>query len=108
MEYVGIDVHASESQICTLTEPGEILERRVRTRTNYSGGIQGGKKVKALVQAHRNGYFYALDRTNGKFLYAKPFCEITWGKVNPDGTITVNDDILGAVLQFGHHCAGPP
>jgi len=50
----------------------------------------GGKKVKALVQAHRNGYFYALDRTNGKFLYAKPFCQITWGKVNPDGTVTVD------------------
>jgi hypothetical protein len=32
MEYIGIDVHASESQICTLTEQGEILERRVRTR----------------------------------------------------------------------------
>ncbi|NOY29637.1 MAG: PQQ-dependent dehydrogenase, methanol/ethanol family [Planctomycetes bacterium] len=37
-----------------------------------------GKKVKALVQAHRNGYFYCLDRENGKFLYGKPFCEVTW------------------------------
>lgn len=26
MEYIG-DVHAGESQICTLTEQGEILER---------------------------------------------------------------------------------
>jgi len=37
-----------------------------------------GKKVKALVQAHRNGYFYCLDRKNGEFLYGKPFCEVTW------------------------------
>ncbi len=49
-----------------------------------------GKKVKAMVQAHRNGYFYALDRTNGKFLYAKPFCKVTWGKVNDDGTVSVD------------------
>jgi|TARA_B100000959_G_C14968261_1_gene618678 alcohol dehydrogenase (cytochrome c) len=37
-----------------------------------------GNTVKALVQAHRNGYFYCLNRENGKFLYGKPFCEITW------------------------------
>ena len=37
-----------------------------------------GKTVKALVQAHRNGYFYCLNRENGEFLYGKPFCEVTW------------------------------
>jgi len=39
---------------------------------------QDGKKIKALVQAHRNGYFYCLNRENGKFIYGKPFCEVTW------------------------------
>ena len=34
--------------------------------------------MKALVQAHRNGYFYCLNRENGEFLYGKPFCEVTW------------------------------
>ncbi len=37
-----------------------------------------GKTVKALVQAHRNGYFYCLNRENGAFIYGKPFCEVTW------------------------------
>ena len=37
-----------------------------------------GKPTKALVQAHRNGYFYCLNRENGEFLYGKPFCEVTW------------------------------
>jgi hypothetical protein len=32
MEHVGIDVHARESQVCILTESGEIVERRIRTR----------------------------------------------------------------------------
>ena len=30
------------------------------------------------MQAHRNGYFYCLNRENGEFLYGKPFCEVTW------------------------------
>jgi len=37
-----------------------------------------GKKIKALVQAHRNGYFYCLNRETGAFIYGKPFCEVTW------------------------------
>ncbi len=39
-----------------------------------------GRKVKAVVQADRNGYFYALDRTNGKLLRAAPYTKITWTK----------------------------
>jgi alcohol dehydrogenase (cytochrome c) len=46
----------------------------------------GGKKVKAVIQANRNGYFYALDRTNGKFLFARPYTNINWSKgIGPDG-----------------------
>ncbi len=37
-----------------------------------------GKPTKALVQAHRNGYFYCLNRETGAFLYGKPFCEVNW------------------------------
>jgi alcohol dehydrogenase (cytochrome c) len=37
-----------------------------------------GKPVKALVQAHRNGYFYCLNRETGEFLYGKPFGEVNW------------------------------
>ena len=38
-----------------------------------------GKTTKVLMQANRNGYFYVLDRTNGKLLSANPFAKkITW------------------------------
>ncbi len=38
-----------------------------------------GKPVKAALQSNRNGFFYILDRTNGKFLYATPTVEgINW------------------------------
>ncbi len=45
-----------------------------------------GQPRKLLVQANRNGFFYALDRTNGKFLFARPFGQVTWAReIGPDG-----------------------
>jgi PQQ-dependent dehydrogenase (methanol/ethanol family) len=38
-----------------------------------------GSDRKLLLHANRNGYFYVLDRTNGKFLLGKPFVKkLTW------------------------------
>src|SRR6202140_4242124 len=31
-----------------------------------------------ILQANRNGFFYAIDRTNGKLLFANPFAKVTW------------------------------
>jgi len=39
-----------------------------------------GQPRKLLIQANRNGFFYVLDRTNGKFLFAKPYATQTWAK----------------------------
>ena len=39
-----------------------------------------GKSVAALLLANRNGFYYALDRSNGQFLYAKAFVKQTWSK----------------------------
>ena len=52
MDYIGIDVHASESQICTLTEQGEILERRVRTRSGRFAEVLGDRpRARILIEA---------------------------------------------------------
>jgi alcohol dehydrogenase (cytochrome c) len=39
-----------------------------------------GKQRKLLLHADRNGVFYALDRTDGKFLFAAPYVHTTWVK----------------------------
>jgi alcohol dehydrogenase (cytochrome c) len=46
-----------------------------------------GQPRKLLVEANRNGFVYVLDRTNGKFLAAKPFVEkLNWAKgIDADG-----------------------
>ncbi len=37
-----------------------------------------GKMRKLLIQANRNGFFYALDRTDGKLLAANPYIKVNW------------------------------
>ena len=39
-----------------------------------------GRERKVLLQANRNGFFYALDRTDGKFIYGFPYVHQTWAK----------------------------
>jgi alcohol dehydrogenase (cytochrome c) len=57
----------------------------------------GGTKRKLLAWANRNGFYYLLDRTNGKFLLGTPFVRQTWAAgldgngrplVRPDSTPT--------------------
>ncbi|HQR32540.1 MAG TPA: PQQ-dependent dehydrogenase, methanol/ethanol family [Blastocatellia bacterium] len=37
-----------------------------------------GQPRKLMIQANRNGFFYVLDRTNGKLLHAAPYVRQTW------------------------------
>jgi alcohol dehydrogenase (cytochrome c)/quinohemoprotein ethanol dehydrogenase len=39
-----------------------------------------GAVRKVIMQAPKNGYFYVLDRTNGKFISGKPYTEVNWSK----------------------------
>jgi alcohol dehydrogenase (cytochrome c) len=39
-----------------------------------------GQPRKVMMWANRNGFFYTLDRTTGKFLQGKPFVKVTWTK----------------------------
>ena len=37
-----------------------------------------GQPRKAMLWGNRNGFFYALDRTTGKYLKGTPFVKVTW------------------------------
>ena len=39
-----------------------------------------GQPRKVVMQAPKNGYFYVIDRTNGKLISAQPFATVTWAK----------------------------
>jgi alcohol dehydrogenase (cytochrome c) len=50
-----------------------------------------GHARKLLVQANRNGFYYVLDRTDGKFLAAKAFGTVTWATgIGKDGKPILN------------------
>ncbi len=50
-----------------------------------------GRPVKAVMFASKNGYFYVLDRVNGKFVYALQYThQLNWGKVMPDGSVQID------------------
>jgi alcohol dehydrogenase (cytochrome c) len=50
-----------------------------------------GHPRKIFYQAARNGWFYVVDRTNGKLIYAKPFTKVTsvtgYDKAHDIGTV---------------------
>ncbi len=60
----------------------DAVEIPVLVDANYEG-----QPRKLLVQANRNGYYYVLDRTNGKFLHGTPFLKtLTWSTgLTPEG-----------------------
>ncbi len=74
----------------------------VQTPVLIDGTIDG-KPRKLLAQASRNGYFFVLDRTNGKSVVTTPFIEsLNWSKgVRPNGSPDPNPEkypSLGGVI----------
>ena len=52
MENIGIDVHKKESQLCIITEAGEVLELRIRTeRGRFKEELGARGKAKVLMEA---------------------------------------------------------
>ncbi len=39
-----------------------------------------GQPRKVLMQANKNGFYYVIDRTSGKFISGQPFVQVTWAK----------------------------
>jgi PQQ-dependent dehydrogenase (methanol/ethanol family) len=62
-----------------------------------------GKDRKLLLHANRNGFFYVLDRTDGKMLQATPFInKLTWASgVGADGRpqLLPNNETTGAGVE---------
>ncbi len=67
-----------------------------------------GQPRKVIMQANKNGFFYVLDRTNGKFISGQPNVKVSWANgldeatgrpiVNPDAYY---DKESAAVVQPG-------
>jgi transposase len=75
MEYVGIDLHKKESQICLLTEAGDVMERRIRTEPQRFAEVLGGRpRARILVEASTESEWVArcLEALGHEVVVADP------------------------------------
>ncbi len=69
------------------TTPGDLHDWDAQEPPMLVDARFQGQNRKLLLQANRNGFFYVLDRTNGKVLLGKPFVnKLTWASgIGADG-----------------------
>jgi quinohemoprotein ethanol dehydrogenase len=73
------------------TTPGDTWDYTA-TQHIILGDLQiNGVNRKVLMQAPKNGFFYVLDRINGKLISAKPYVNINWA--------TAVDSISGRPME---------
>lgn len=61
-----------------------------------------GRMRKLMLWANRNGFFYALDRTNGKFLSGHPFVKVNWASgLDDSGRPLVTPQPVGTPIYPG-------
>lgn len=58
--------------------PGEQWDYKATQDITLATLTIDGRPRKVLMQAPTNGFFYVIDRENGKLISAKPFTKVTW------------------------------
>ena len=73
--------------------PHDLMDRDATEPNVLVDTVYRGQPSRLLLHADRNGFFYVLDRTNGKVLLAKPFLRrVDWASsIGPDGRPVVTD-----------------
>ena len=60
------------------TTPGESWDYTATQHIVLADLALDGQPRKVLMQAPKNGFFYVIDRTNGKLISAQPFATVNW------------------------------
>ena len=67
------------------TTPGETWDYNSNMDIVLADLTIEDKKIKALMHAPKNGFFYVIDRETGKLVSAEPFADVTWAThVDPE------------------------
>ncbi len=75
VEHIGMDVHQRESQLCIVTEQGEVLEQRIRTERGRLAEVLGGRaRAKILLEASTESEWVArcLEQMGHEVVVADP------------------------------------
>ena len=75
MDFIGIDLHKVSSQVCILSEDGELTERRIKsTRANFDEVFAGRPQARILVEASTESEWVAchLEQLGHEVIVADP------------------------------------
>ena len=75
---VAVDADTGEYRWHYQTTPGESWDYNSAQDMILVDLTLGGRTIKGLVHAPKNGFFYVLDRSNGTLLSGKPYTKTTW------------------------------
>ena len=75
------------------TTPGETWDYTATQHIMLADLTIDGQPRKVLMQAPKNGFFYVLDRTNGKLISAKPYAHDQLGHGRRSGHRPADRDI---------------
>ncbi|MEM9637171.1 MAG: PQQ-dependent dehydrogenase, methanol/ethanol family [Pseudomonadota bacterium] len=75
---VALDPATGEYQWHYQNTPGDTWDYTSTQHIILADLTIDGAPRKVLMQAPKNGFFYVIDRTNGEFISAEPFVEVTW------------------------------
>lgn len=75
-------IHASTGRLAWYyqTVPGEEWDYTATQKMVLADLMIGGRSRQVLMQAAKNGFFYVIDRRNGRLISAKPFVPVNWAK----------------------------
>jgi quinohemoprotein ethanol dehydrogenase len=75
---VALDADTGKYKWHYQTNPGETWDYNSSMDIVLADLNINGKKTKAIMHAPKNGFFYVLDRSNGKLLSAEKIAKVTW------------------------------
>jgi quinohemoprotein ethanol dehydrogenase len=75
---VALDAKTGEYKWHYQINPGETWDYNASMDMAVAEIAIDGKPRKVLMTAPKNGFFYVIDRTNGKLISAEPFAKVTW------------------------------
>ncbi|MBS0578138.1 MAG: PQQ-dependent dehydrogenase, methanol/ethanol family [Proteobacteria bacterium] len=77
---VALDARSGERRWHFQTTPGDDWDQDAAATLVQADLQIGGRTRQVLLQASKNGFFYALDRRSGELISGKPFTYINWAR----------------------------
>lgn len=75
---IGLDARTGAYKWHYQTNPGESWDYNAAMDMELADLEIDGKPRKVVMTAPKNGFFYVIDRTNGKLISAKPIVKVNW------------------------------